>query len=305
MSAAPTITRPPIASITGDPGDLGALRPTHEQAVVIYASVVFIVVISAVWHIPGARTLINPLKLFTIGCHELCHMVAAIFTGGRITRCGRLNLMGFWRLIPLSLHHTSISIDPNAGGCTRVEGGHPPTILTAGYLGSTLIGAGLIIAGWDTLAAKIASFPVAIGIALPLILVRDIFTIILIFIYEGLLIGFWFINHAEALRYYCLFLGIMSVFFVVWDFTDDRFFKKANNSDCEQFSLLYPRVPAHYWATGWLIFSSLTFIAMLLVGIAVFKRTPGEYSINFLGQFRLISRLKAEMQTEAGNFLPT
>jgi hypothetical protein len=26
----------------------------------------------------------------------------------------------------------SISIDPNTGGCTRVEGGHPPTVLAAG-----------------------------------------------------------------------------------------------------------------------------------------------------------------------------
>ncbi|CAE7217298.1 unnamed protein product, partial [Rhizoctonia solani] len=172
-------------------------------------------------------------------------------------------------------------------GCTRVEGGHPPTILTAGYLGSALLGAGLVVAAWDTLAAKIASFPVAIGLAIPLILVRDVFTIILIVIYEALLIGFWFINHGDALRYYCLLLGIMSIFFVVWDFTDDRFFKKLNDSDATQFSLLYPKVPAHYWATGWLVFSSLLFIGMLLLGIAVFKRTP------------------EEMAEEAAIFLPT
>ncbi|CAE6454659.1 unnamed protein product [Rhizoctonia solani] len=263
--SAPTITRPPIASATGEPHP-PIFRPTQEQAVVIYASVVFIVVISALWHIPGARTLINPLKLFTVGWHELSHMAAAIFTGGRIT---------------------SISIDPNTGGCTRVEGGHPPTILAAGYLGSTLIGAGLVVASWDTLAAKIASFPVAIGLAVPLILVRDVFTIVLIVIYEALLIGFWFINHGDALRYYCLFLGIMSIFFVVWDFTDDRFFKKLNDSDATQFSLLYPKVPPHYWATGWLVFSSLVFIGMLLLGIAVFKRTPDE------------------MAEEAAIFLPT
>ncbi|KAG8687875.1 hypothetical protein FRC09_013222, partial [Ceratobasidium sp. 395] len=155
------------------------------------------------------------------------------------------------------------------------------------YLGSTLIGAGLIIAGWDTLAAKIASFPVAIGLALPLILVRDIFTIILIFIYEGLLIGFWFINHAEPLRSELAVLTLGSIFYVVWDFTDDRFFKKTNDSDATQFSLLYPKVPPHYWATGWFALSALTFIAMMLVGIAVFKRTP------------------AEMHAEAARFLPT
>jgi hypothetical protein len=79
-----------------------------------------------------------------------------------------------------------------------------------------------------------------------------------------------------------------SIFYVVWDFTDDRFFKKLNDSDATQFSLLYPKVPAHCkslvraqsgtahalqidWATGWFVLSALVFIAMLLVGIAVFK----------------------------------
>lgn len=31
----------------------------------------------------------------------------------------------------------------------------------------------------------------------------------------------------------------------MWDFIDDRFFKKLNDSDATQFSLLYPKVPAH------------------------------------------------------------
>jgi hypothetical protein len=35
---------------------------------------VYTVVIFAVWNIPGARTIINPLKLMTIGWHELCHI---------------------------------------------------------------------------------------------------------------------------------------------------------------------------------------------------------------------------------------
>jgi hypothetical protein len=50
-----------------------------------------------------------------------------------------------------------ITIDPNLGGCTLVQGGHPPTVLIAGYLGSTLFGGVFIIAGWDTLVAKICS----------------------------------------------------------------------------------------------------------------------------------------------------
>ena len=42
----------------------------HDQ------TVVYTVVIFALWNIPGARVLINPLKLLTIGWHELSHIVA-------------------------------------------------------------------------------------------------------------------------------------------------------------------------------------------------------------------------------------
>lgn len=34
------------------------------------------VVIFGFWNVPVVRTLINPLKLFTIGLHELCHITA-------------------------------------------------------------------------------------------------------------------------------------------------------------------------------------------------------------------------------------
>ena len=66
-----------------------------------------------------------------------------------------------------------MTIDPDLGGCTRVKGGHPPSILAAGYLGSTLFGAGLMLGGWDILAAKIVSFVIGVALAAPLVLVRD------------------------------------------------------------------------------------------------------------------------------------
>ena len=34
------------------------------------------VVIFGFWNVPVVRNLINPLKLFTIGWHELCHITA-------------------------------------------------------------------------------------------------------------------------------------------------------------------------------------------------------------------------------------
>ena len=35
-----------------------------------------------------------------------------------------------------------------------------------------------------------------------------------------------------------LFLGIMNLFYVVWDYIDERLFDKRNTSDCAQFSEL-------------------------------------------------------------------
>ena len=43
---------------------------SFSQQIVVYAVVIF-----AVWNIPAVRNVINPLKLFTIGWHELCHII--------------------------------------------------------------------------------------------------------------------------------------------------------------------------------------------------------------------------------------
>ena len=66
-----------------------------------------------------------------------------------------------------------MSIDPIMGGFTIVQGGHPPSILCAGYIGSTLLGGLFLLGGFDTLAAKILSFVAGVGLIAPLSLVRD------------------------------------------------------------------------------------------------------------------------------------
>ncbi|EJF64240.1 peptidase M50B-like-domain-containing protein [Dichomitus squalens] len=247
--------------------------------------VVYAVVIFAAWVMPGARMIITPLKLFTIGWHELCHITLAVLTGGSVMK---------------------VCIDPDAGGATIVSGGHPPTILAAGYVGSTILGGLFIMAGFDTLVSKIMSFVIGIGLVAPLALVRNKLTILLTVIWEGLLIGFWFIDHAcvtfsnfvahnsrrdalfrQALRWYCLFIGVMNALYVVWDIADDKYFRKANDSDATQWSIMYPKTRAHVWAIFWIAFEVAVIIGFVLLGIAAFKRTPDE------------------MAAEAAQFLPT
>lgn len=255
-------TYPPVAPKI----HVNPVVPTPEQVPVLYVIVVYAVVIFAFWNIPGARNLINPLKLFTIGWHELCHITLAILTGGTILK---------------------VTIDPNLGGCTIVEGGHPAVILSAGYIGSTIFGGVLIMAGFDTLVSKIMSFFIGFGLVMPLVLVRDKLTILLTVFYEALLIGFWFIDHANALRWYCLFFGVMNIFYCVWDISDDKYFRKSNDSDATQFALMFERIPAHVWATFWILFEIAFLIGFVLIGITSFKRTT------------------SQMYNEAVQFLPT
>ncbi|KAF8909411.1 peptidase M50B-like-domain-containing protein [Gymnopilus junonius] len=267
MSALPS--RPPVApplASTIPSSDVGPLTPSSDQIVVLYVIVAMAVIIFGFWNVPVVRNVINPLKLFTIGWHELCHISAAILSGGRILK---------------------ITIDPHVGGATIVEGGTPGFVLSSGYIGSTLLGGAFVLAGWDTLVAKILSFVLGVGLVLPLVLVRDKLTILLTLCYEALLVGFWFVDHAQALRWYCLFIGVMNILFVVWDVADDRFFHKTNDSDATQFAILYPRIGAHIWATFWIIFQLAFLAGFAVLGIYAFKITP------------------EQMNAQAASFLPT
>jgi len=143
------------------------------------------------------------------------------------------------------------------------------------------------MASFDTLVSKIMSFVIGFGLLAPCFLVRDKLTLLLTVAYEGLLIGFWFIDHASALRWYCLLVGVLHIFYVIWDISDEKFFKKVNDSDATQFSLLYPSISPHVWAILWIMYEVVWLIGFMFIGIAAFKLTPDQ------------------MRVQAESFLPT
>lgn len=119
--------------------------------------------------------------MLVIAFHEFGHAITAICTGGRVK---------------------SISLDPHEGGVTNMVGGSSAITLPAGYLGSSLIGALLIFCGFNIVASKIASIVLGVCFLLTLWWARkDWLTIVTILLAVGLLVGFWFIAHAEALRF--------------------------------------------------------------------------------------------------------
>lgn len=74
---------------------------------------------------------------------------------------------------PIHSDSESYLITNTITGATIVEGGRPPIILAAGYVGSSVFGGVFILAGFDSLVAKILSFVLGLGLVTPLVLVRD------------------------------------------------------------------------------------------------------------------------------------
>ncbi len=119
--------------------------------------------------------------MLVIAFHEFGHAITAVLTGGRVI---------------------SITLDPNEGGVTQMKGGRSALTLPAGYLGSSLIGALLTFCGFDIVASKVAS--IVLGVCFLLTLwwgKKDWLTIVTVLLAVGLIVGCWFIVHAEPLRF--------------------------------------------------------------------------------------------------------
>ena len=88
-----------------------------------------LVVVFALWQTP----VIVPLKLLIVFLHELSHAAMTLATGGRVL---------------------SLEVSAQQGGAVWSAGGNRFLILTAGYLGSLLIGVGLLLAALKTHADR-------------------------------------------------------------------------------------------------------------------------------------------------------
>ncbi|KAH6662151.1 peptidase M50B-like-domain-containing protein [Halenospora varia] len=231
------------------------LTVNKAQSVTLGIIAVYVVVIAALWNIPYIKWVLWPFKMLVIAFHEFGHAITACCTGGRVK---------------------SISLDPREGGVTHMSGGITAFTLPAGYLGSSIIGALLIFCGFNIVASKVASL--VLGVCFLLTLwwgKRDWLTICTVLAAVGLLVGCWFIAHAEALRFVVLFIGVMSALYSVWDICDDLILRKVNESDASVFAKRYGGSSA-CWGVIWAIIA-IIFMAGAIVGaIAAFPESATE-----------------------------
>ncbi|CDO68927.1 hypothetical protein BN946_scf185000.g70 [Trametes cinnabarina] len=158
------------------------------------------------------------------------------------------------------------------GGATRMSGGIPWITLPAGYLGSSFIGAALITCGFDTNASKIASLALAAFFLFTLWWARrNWLTWLLILGMSGLIVLFWFVAGGVALRFFVLFIGVMSCMYVLWDVIDDTVARKVNGSDASSFAEICGCCPSQVWGVLWFIQACAFFACGIIIGLVAFK----------------------------------
>ncbi|OJA21532.1 hypothetical protein AZE42_01791 [Rhizopogon vesiculosus] len=174
-----------------------------------------------------------------------------------------------------------------------MSGGVPWITLPAGYLGSSLIGACLITCGFDTNASKVACLALGAFFLFTLWWARrNLLTWVLILGMSGLIVLFWLVADSVALRFFVLFIGVMSDLYVLWDVigksmikssmfhangsSDDTIERKVNSSDASAFARICGCCPSRVWGVIWLIIAFMFFAAGVIVGIVAFKESTSE-----------------------------
>jgi hypothetical protein len=107
----------------------------------------------------------------------------------------------------------------------------------------------------------------------------------------GVTVLFWFVGGGIALRYFVLFVGVMSCMYALWDIvgalslpipsdarhaeyaTDDTLARKVNTSDASVFADQFGCCPSRVWGFLWLVISLIFFALGVLVGLVAFKVT--------------------------------
>ncbi|WWC88456.1 uncharacterized protein L201_003367 [Kwoniella dendrophila CBS 6074] len=257
------------------------ITPNSFQTNTVIAGCVMFLAILIAWNLPILRDFIAGLKLLTVGIHELFHLITGLICGGQVV---------------------SICIDPNDGGATHVMGlmrttpriprnpyampsfaqtfWSPSAVATlaSGYIGSSIVGflfVLLINCLVDIVASKACALVIHFGLLVPILRADHWIAFASIIACEVILIGLWFGDHGNALRFYVLFVGVMNLFYVVWDYVDERLFDKRNTSDCAQFSELLGW-PTSSWFVFWFIYDSLVFTSAIFAGICVFRKTDDQ-----------------------------
>jgi hypothetical protein len=199
-------------------------------------------IVFALWQTP----VVVPLKILIVFFHEMSHAIAAFLTGGEVL---------------------SLSISPNQGGEVWSRGGNRFITLTAGYLGSLLIGVGLLIAATRTNADRaIMAGCGIVTLVVAGLYVRDIFALsFTIGLGITMLVIARYLGHAAndmVLRV----IGLASMIYVPYDIFSDTIARSNARSDAYMLAQEFGGTTM-MWGGLWLILSLVVIGCCLRYGL--------------------------------------
>lgn len=202
--------------------------------------------LAAVVYAAWSTVFVWPLRLFVVLLHEVSHGLAAVATGGRIV---------------------SIELSPAEGGLCTTAGGWAVVVLSAGYLGSALWGALLLVLGFRGTPRAHRALAALIGVALvllTLVYVRSAFGFLYGLSAGVLLVGVarWLPDGASS--FILRVLGVTSLLYAPWDIVSDLILRSVPASDASALARM-TGIPALAWGVAWLA-------ASVLVGLLALRR---------------------------------
>ena len=226
------------------------LHPSSEQKKHLNAFVIMIIGITVAYQFPVTKLLLYPFELVSTVFHEFGHAFVTVLTGGRVA---------------------AIEINMNESGVTRFVGGWPCFILPAGYCGSSLAGAVLLILSFGEKSAKAGAIGIGLVLLATVYWAGTPFTVFSVIFMILALLGVYF-GAPKYLPKVILFMGVMGSLMSLLLIFSHLISNTIDGSDAVQFAKQCSVfVPSIVYGISWFLFSVILITASMVLGIYLYK----------------------------------
>ncbi|MFM2388959.1 MAG: hypothetical protein RLZZ437_514 [Pseudomonadota bacterium] len=190
--------------------------------------------------------LLYPLRILAVFFHELSHAAAAILTGGSVD---------------------SLSLSANEGGLAFVRGGNRFLILTAGYMGSLLIGVALFLVALRSNLDRAAVAMLGIcTLLITALFIRDGFPVLFCTVAGAvmLIVARWLPHGINDML--LRIIGLTSMLYAPYDIISDTITRSHLNSDARMLANEFGGATL-LWGGLWLMISLAVIAVTLRYGL--------------------------------------
>jgi len=192
--------------------------------------------------------IVYPVRMLVVFFHELCHVLAAVVTGGS---------------------GLEINLDPREGGLAQTMGGSRFLILSAGYLGSLVVGGViLVLASRTNRDRQISQILGVLLVGVGLWLVRPVgsFGFVYCLLTGAALFGIGRFLGGTVNDLLAKFIGLTSCLYVILDIKSD-IIDRAVQSDATMLAD-YTGIPRLVWGGLWILIALAATIYFLRIACA-------------------------------------